>query len=52
MKSLLKGFLIVAAMFSFAIAASAEEVSPGYTQTSDDVSFNYGENSFSISIED
>lgn len=52
MKSLLKGFLIVAAMFSFAIAASAEEVSPGYTQTSDDVSFNYGANSFSISIED
>lgn len=52
MKSLLKGFLIVAAMFSFVIAASAEEVSPGYTQTSGDVSFNYGANSFSISIED
>ena len=50
MKSLVKGFLIAAAMLSFAVAANAEEApaSPVPTTESISMSFNYGDNTFTV----
>lgn len=50
MKSLVKGFLIAAAMLSFAVAANAEEAPtlPAHTTESISMSFNYGDNTFTV----
>ena len=48
MKSIIKGFVVAALMLSFAAAASAEEASKDYTEKSDNISFNYGKNTFSV----
>lgn len=50
MKSLVKGFLIAAAMLSFAVATNAEEAPtlPEHTTESISMSFNYGDNTFTV----
>ncbi len=50
MKSLVKGFLVAAAMLSFAVAANAEEAPtlPAHTTESISMSFNYGDNTFTV----
>ncbi len=52
MKSIIKGVLIVAAMLSFATVAGAEEAPtlPPHDKLEENISFNYGDNTFSVSM--